>query len=159
MRNTWMWVSIGALLASCGQPPAALVKQAEATPAPSAQQQQDFSAIQSLNPSSDTEVAVAPTPTAIPTPTGSLPTPQFQSPEAQAAFETYLERYRQLMMPSPVPATEVIEASQIQASLENIGHAVIAVKQAEANLKGILSPNELRVFKAYQNQLSSPPTD
>lgn len=158
MRNTWMWLtSIAVLLAGCGQPPAALVKEAEATPAPSTQQQQDFSGIEKLNPSSDADIAAAPTPTL--TPADALPTPQFKSPEAQAAFEIYLERYRQLMMPSPIPKTEVIDPSQIQASLENIGHAVIAVKQAEANLTGILSPGELRQFKAYQNQLANPPAD
>ena len=154
-----MWViSIAGLLASCGQPPAALVKQAEATPTPSAQQQ-DFSAIQTLNPSSDADVTAAPTPTAIPTPTDALPTPQFQRPEAQAAFSAYLERYRQLMMPAPVPTTEVIDASQIQSSLETIRQGVLGLRQAEQNLKGILSPNEMRAFRAYQNQLANPPAD
>jgi hypothetical protein len=147
-----MWViSIAALLGSCGQPPAALVKQAEATPAPT--QQQDFSNVQT-----DTEIAIVPAPSPDPRPSG-LPTPQFKSPLAQAAFETYLETYRQLIMPPPMPATQVIDASQIQTSLEAIGHAVLSVRQAEQNLKGILSPNELRAFKAYQNQLNSPPTD
>jgi hypothetical protein len=149
-------VSIAALLASCGQPPAALVKQAEATPAATPQ---DFSAAQPLNPSSDADMAAAPTPTAIPTPSSALPTPQFQRPEAQAAFSAYLESYRQLMMPPPVPTTEVIDASQIQSSLETIRQSVLGVRQAEQNLKGILSPNELRAFKAYQNQLASPPAD
>jgi hypothetical protein len=142
------------LLAACGQPPAALVKQAEATPAPTAQQQ-DFSGART----SDTDIAAVPAPTAIPAPSSALPTPQFQRPEAQAAFETYLERYQQLMMPSPIPRTEVIDASQIQASLETISRTVMSVRQAEQNLKGILSPNELRAFKAYQNQLANPPAD
>jgi hypothetical protein len=156
MRSLWVMLNLGVLLAGCGQPPAALVKQAEATPSATPQ---DFSAVQPLNPTSDAEMAVAPTPTAIPIPTGALPTPQFQSPEAQAAFENYLERYRQLMMPPPVPATEIIDASQIQSSLETIRQGVLGLRQAEQNLKGILSPNEMRAFRAYQNQLANPPAD
>jgi hypothetical protein len=149
MEGVWV-ISIAVLLASCGQPPAAVVKQAEATPAPSAEQQ-DFSGAQI----SDADIAPDPTPVAIPGPS-ALPTPQFRSPEAQAAFSAYLEKYRHLMMPSPINRTQVIDASQIRASLEAIGQAAIAVKQAEANLTGILNPNELRQFRAYQNQLAQP---
>jgi hypothetical protein len=126
------------------------VKQAEATPAPTAQQQ-DFSGVQT-----NTDVQTS-TETAAPAPSDTLPPPpQFRRPEAQAAFETYLERYRQLMMPLPVPTTAVIDRSQIQASLQAIGQAAIAVKQAESNLTAILKPNELRQFRAYQNQLANP---
>jgi hypothetical protein len=133
------------------------VKSIEATPTPTPQ---DFSAAQPLNPGSDSAVTDAvPTPTAIQTPSGALPTPQFQRPEAQAAFSAYLESYRQLMMPPPLSTTEVIDASQIQSSLEAIRQNVLGVRQAETNLKGILSPNELRAFKAYQNQLANPPAD
>jgi hypothetical protein len=121
----------------------------EATPAPTAEQQ-DFTSVQT-----NTDVQTS-TETASPTPADTLPAPQFRRSDAQAAFETYLERYRQLMMPLPVPTTAVIDRSQIQASLQAIGQAAIAVKQAEANLTGILKPNELRQFRAYQNQLAQP---
>jgi hypothetical protein len=161
MRNTWTWVrvchsfsvggiSIAALLASCGQPPAALVKQAEATPAPSTAPAPDFSSVQT-NTDVQTNMEIAST-----SPSDALPTLQFRRREAQAAFETYLERYRQLYLPSPIPRTQVIDPSQIQASLQTIGQAAIAVKQAEVNLTGILNPNELRQFRAYQNQLANP---
>jgi hypothetical protein len=128
-----------------------------ATPAPTAEQQDFSGASTTTEKLNDAYVATAPT--AIPTPTSAQPTPQFQRPEAQAAFETYLENYRQMMMPPPISSAEIIDASQIQASLETIAHAVLSVRQAEQNLKGILSPNELRAFKAYQNQLASPPAD
>lgn len=153
MRKTWMGaINIAMLLASCGQPPAAVVRKPpdlpDATPAPS---QQDFSAARTLSPE---PTAAGPTPAAVAA-TGDIP--QFRSPEAQAAFETYLERYHQLMTPSQISKTEVIVPSQIQASLETIRQKVIAIKQAEANVTGVLSPGELRQFRAYQNQLANPP--
>jgi hypothetical protein len=133
--------------------------EAQTTPAPSAEQQDFSGASTTTEKLNDAYVATAPTAPATVGPTSAQPTPQFERPEAQAAFETYLENYRQMMMPPPIPRTEVIDASQIQASLETIAHAVLSVRQAEQNLKGILSPNELRAFKAYQNQLASPPAD
>jgi acyl-CoA thioesterase len=72
---------------------------------------------------------------------------QFKSPGAQAAFEAYLESYHQVMMPP-----QINDPSQIQASLEMLARQVSTMQRAEQNLKAILSPSELRQFKAFQEQ-------
>jgi hypothetical protein len=103
----------------------------------------------------DAEAASMPTPT----PLSTAPSLQFKSPEAQAAFNAYLLTYRQLMSPPKLQTGfgQIPDPNQINQAVENLKAAGAQLQQSEANLKGILSPSELRQFRAYQSQLANPP--